>query len=946
MINTDKENIIINSISKALNTEIKYITLALTSGKNQYKKEINEKKIVICMGTEKLFILLDDLQEVKLEIEYDAITKIYIDKDNSVSVLISLDSLKFKGSKKYEGVYIFIKDRPLFVKSLLCYHTIYFMEKYGIVTELSVKEKNLNLRFKKEGSLLNKGKEVIHNTPEGFEKRQRYNAEFFLKSCIDSENDDIFILNTTKGGKQYKSVLKFEFKEALPIYNFEINKNDRDLNFFATNHSTSYMRSVEKLAKFWIIKNLHYMKKFNLNSDRARWEGIRIEARTAEYYNQNDNKIEGKNENFIFLYLRRKFIPPFYDSYMDIVIIFSEPFDQDNLEISYEGELIVETIADSLYFNEKTIAGNEYINLLEAKVESLLIDEDSFEFFYNNLKIFGIECHRSAVNYVYRLLILLEEHCKEQVEKIQKVFFEKVIKVNQLCVNNFDPIEFKNEIKQNDLEEIVKEFIEKVNTMNSQDYFNQVKNTWEVKVWRYLGYCVDGGVTNDMFNLEKFINIYKVIANNSTIHTYQLGIQISNLLNIRLFNHSGDKLDSKISTIINQVNDIKTFEFNEKVMNILIKTGTLKTIQGIENNNNYANFLKYMLDTKPTAKFLEALSIFLKDISADPESSSAEQNLRKSLNTILSSLMSIYRNTKLCPILLNHSCRCLCILTCSQIDKNNKTKILQDNVIEIICFYLDYPDEKLLFGSLKLLGNILPELRENLAEILYKNSKLIPKLTEVLAGTGVPGTYHSLKTIQSVVIILINLLKMQTTIVKDKLSSTQNRNFIGYLLKFINEDPTIVENPSTRSQQELLVPLQKHIFEFFDYMVRKNYELRQFMQSQYDIVNNIKQLAKKNEQFLIDVIEMNNTQKKYKDLIEPITIKLDHMLKFTFYFMYGDTEIINALKAPDTSGGYNSLVRFINLAFQNIKSGDKYISILAESVGSIYNEFNPKDEEF
>src|SRR6185437_8022587 len=117
MISTDKDNIIIKAISKSLHTEIKYITLALTTGKNpnQYKKELEEKKVVICMGNEKLFILLENFEEVKLEIEYDAISKIYCDKDNQSSVLIYLDADKQTG-KKYEGFYVFLKNRPLFVK--------------------------------------------------------------------------------------------------------------------------------------------------------------------------------------------------------------------------------------------------------------------------------------------------------------------------------------------------------------------------------------------------------------------------------------------------------------------------------------------------------------------------------------------------------------------------------------------------------------------------------------------------------------------------------------------------------------------------------------------------------------------------------------------------------------------------------------------------------------
>ena len=119
--------------------------------------------------------------------------------------------------------------------------------------------------------------------------------------------------------------------------------------------------------------------------------------------------------------------------------------------------------------------------------------------------------------------------------------------------------------------------------------------------------------------------------------------------------------------------------------------------------------------------------------------------MRKSFNAILTALMSIYSNGRLCPIILATACKCLCFLTCADTDKNNKNKILQEDALYIIAQYLDTHDEKILFFSLELLSNLLPELREILHDILYKNAKLIPGLLNILEGTGIPGTSYSLK---------------------------------------------------------------------------------------------------------------------------------------------------------------------------------------------------------
>ena len=119
--------------------------------------------------------------------------------------------------------------------------------------------------------------------------------------------------------------------------------------------------------------------------------------------------------------------------------------------------------------------------------------------------------------------------------------------------------------------------------------------------------------------------------------------------------------------------------------------------------------------------------------------------MRKSFNTILSSLMSIYSNGRLCPITLATACKCLVLLTCADSDKNNKNKILQEDALFIISQYLDCPDEKILFFSLELFQNLLPELRENLPDILFKNNKLISGLLGILNGPGIPGAKFSLK---------------------------------------------------------------------------------------------------------------------------------------------------------------------------------------------------------
>ena len=57
MVTVDNNNVIINVLTKALNTEIKYITTAITQGYDKITKKSQERVIIVLLAQEALFIL-------------------------------------------------------------------------------------------------------------------------------------------------------------------------------------------------------------------------------------------------------------------------------------------------------------------------------------------------------------------------------------------------------------------------------------------------------------------------------------------------------------------------------------------------------------------------------------------------------------------------------------------------------------------------------------------------------------------------------------------------------------------------------------------------------------------------------------------------------------------------------------------------------------------------
>jgi hypothetical protein len=466
------------------------------------------------------------------------------------------------------------------------------------------------------------------------------------------------------------------------------------------------------------------------------WEGFKIEIRTGG----------DREDNVIYLFLRRKFVPPFFDTFVDITIKLSEPYVVNFIEFSADANLILETLADSLSYIEKNLGVSEYGILLNARVEGLLLDTESMQFFANNLRISGVECYRIGLDYVYKILLLIEDVDKEKFKLIKhflkkkiEIFYKDYNKTNSL--GDFNLNEYERFLKYNEPDLILRNFEKLITTASNQEYLSMHKVAWETKVWRYLGYCLNGGLTNDTLSLIDLIYVYKLVT--GTLK-YTLATQFNSLINMRIYNFKNERLEPRITTIINNFSTIKSFEFNNKILSLFVKTGCLMSIQSIENELNYSLFIKFILEGHLNLEFLKGLADYLKSISVDFECI-ADQNMRKGLNTIIPSLVNIYANYKSCPIMIHLACRCLCIMSCSETDKSNKIKLMQENILEKISYYLDYPDEKLLYTSLKLFLNINSEIRSSISEVLYKNSTLISKLTAVLAGSGIPKAIRSIR---------------------------------------------------------------------------------------------------------------------------------------------------------------------------------------------------------
>jgi len=115
------------------------------------------------------------------------------------------------------------------------------------------------------------------------------------------------------------------------------------------------------------------------------------------------------------------------------------------------------------------------------------------------------------------------------------------------------------------------------------------KLLWDKKVFSYLFFCLNGGLTNNMLTIRDVTDILR--KSDDLNKYYKL---INEMLSFVVIEKNIIMEEPNINSITNRLQTITQFEYNEDLMHILISNGFLKEIQNVEDNNTYAKFLKYL----------------------------------------------------------------------------------------------------------------------------------------------------------------------------------------------------------------------------------------------------------------------------------------------------------------------------------------------------------------
>lgn len=180
---------------------------------------------------------------------------------------------------------------------------------------------------------------------------------------------------------------------------------------------------------------------------------------------------------------------------------------------------------------------------------------------------------------------------------------------------------------------------------------------------------------------------------------------------------------------------------------------------------------------------------------------------------------------------------------------------------------------------------------------------------------------------------------MQNTLIKEKLSSEEHREFLFNIKQYIEE--TKFEKGVGMDHY---LNLQERIFLLLDHLIRKNFDLRRYMRDSLkfiDLIENKCGIIKDFVKFLIKA-QKEVFMNKYGDILDPALKMVRSLLTFLFYYIGNDKEIMAQIQTECKN--VTSLIQDI---IEN--KSKEIINPLAEAASSINVMLNPEendDEDF
>ena len=726
-------------------------------------------------------------------------------------------------------------------------YKIYTVKKYGKEKELDIRNE-LNNKLDKQKLKYNPKIPIYYNhsirnnngyqyaLSEIFKPDERDpNTNFYEGGEINYQNFEIYPFPAL-----YISVYVIDEK---PIEYIIQNSDNENLKLTSLLYINNYLREICNGYQYFIFPVKKIEKK--IDDDPSIWD--------CYYYNVKTNLINGKGYNLIFLYIRRSYIPPFFESFNDIIFIIKEEYleNQPNTSLSELPKVTTKIFLETLHPEEIKEENGVTKYIINIKLNAYLSGKNTTFFLidYNKKNIISNECYKLFLECQTKIAIILNTYLNNNEFDYNSFLLKIKDAYYNMDGKNIDVNEYVHSIKYVDFDKIIeKSFKEFKKIFNILD--PQAELFYRNKIAKYIGdtLLISSHTKNFLENFDKCLLIEDLYQIFKPIVNFVINFFV-------VFDNNEISINETINSIINKKNNISQISFNEDIVGKLIESGQLKHYQNIDNDSNFYKFLDYILKKKFSYHILNSIYKYISKIKGINDYQENEErfndeikSLKLNSKILLPTLMNLYCDYSQNPETIILSCKILIILI--TVSPENKELLFSIEFCQYLYSYFSTSYQELIYYSIQLFRK-MTSFKSDLRNIIEEKPGFLIKLVNIIKGTGIDGCYYHPKLIYLIMDLFSEIIKNNQ--IKSTLFNQKNRKIIKYFIPYIGNFQNVFGQIDDNMSYYL--PIVTKIYNFLELLVLKDSEMRRYIENTFHLIKIINERC-------IDYIQIVNFEYK------------------------------------------------------------------------------------
>lgn len=512
----------------------------------------------LCISKHAVIFMRQDLnskiQDGKGELSYSEILKVLVDESSQEHFMIKLADASQWGT---DVIHIVCENRDLLLQHMkCCWQTDYMMRNRKVAT---FPRALYPITTKSDIDPEVKAFKEFH-----WQKFRGY--KFMIEESFVPQPNAIQASETGEWlEKETGIVLSFHVHGVMTMEELSIIQRDH-IRWVAAEYKAHF---VKEESQFYVLRNDVRTKRMNLSGDVAAWYSWELIIRTRTHV-------------IISLIFRRQYIPPLCDNAQDIALTLKIPAD---IFVASEVGKILQAIvmADTI---SPTATPSIYPELIQAKLDGLLLDEDGMEWVGNHTKLVSRWRHE-AKQFLRTILTIIMKESKQSGLIPEDVLTNKKYLIKSAAREEWVDVEADWDLmdcgtKMRERGEGLGEGREAA----SDKELACAKNRWLARVARYFAWAVDGGLLGHHFTIDKLIEVLpRLTADNEE--------KVRNALMFMLHMRDVDAREEWTHTtdtelLLRLTGQPDKWEFNDRVMQQLISDDYIRKQCRINNSASSA----------------------------------------------------------------------------------------------------------------------------------------------------------------------------------------------------------------------------------------------------------------------------------------------------------------------------------------------------------------------